>query len=497
MGGEIADLKKRADEYEARIREKPPADELDRRVPDIADKSAYPIDALGEVLGRAAHAIASTVDAPAAIAAHSVLAVAAFAAQDKANIVMDGRTLALSLFMLTIAESGDRKSACDKVASAPLADWQHEKVRDHLMDLQTYKNAQEVYDCERKVVLRSKKSAAEKAAALGKLDIPVVPPEPVVICQEPTLEGLQRSFRLGLPGQALFSDEGAQFFGGHAMNPDNIQKTIAGLSKFWDGSPITRTRAAPGESATLYDRRLSIHLLVQPVIARTVLSNPLLMKQGILARFLIAEADSLAGTRLYKNSNPMEHSAVIRFHQVIRDLLAHVPATRECGALELPALPLSREAKEIWIASYNGTERELSPGGLLELVKPVTSKAGENAIRMAGVFAVIERTLQVTAEQMERAWELATYYLQHALRAAQLNESNEAERSAREVFDWLKSQPAKKATIDDMQRLLIPKRHRKSVAHIRTLMTSLEISGAVVVAEKNGRGEPGAWEVIA
>ena len=39
-------------------------------------------------------------------------------------------------------------------------------------------------------------------------------------------------------------------FGGHANKPENMLKSVAGLSKLWDGAPITRTRAAEGERIT-------------------------------------------------------------------------------------------------------------------------------------------------------------------------------------------------------------------------------------------------------
>lgn len=473
-----------------------PARELGRKLKTIAEKQPYPIDALGELLGSAARAIAQTVAVPEPIAAHSVLSVAAFAAQDKADIFMDGRTIPLSLFMLTIAESGDRKSACDKVASAPLYHWQREKVREAAQEIQQYRNARDVYESEHKKVLADKKlTAADKAALLDTLQPPVPPAEPIVICQEPTLEGLQKSFKQGQPSQALFSDEGAQFFGGHAMNPDNCAKTIAGLSKYWDGSPITRTRAGQGESCTMYDRRLSTHLMLQPFIADAVLNNPLLMQQGILARFLITEADSLAGTRFYKADNPMEHPAVIRFHREIAELLAHIPVVRECGGLELPIIELSQPARDVWVTAYNSAERELAPGGLLEVIKPIVSKGGENANRIAGVFAVLEGTGQVTGAQMTRAWTLAAYYLQNALRAAQLSDASLMERDAREVLDWLTGRAGQGANIGEIQKKVTPVRHRKSVVHIRLILAELVGAGAVTVTQHNSKGEPSAWGV--
>lgn len=458
----------------------------------------YPLGALGPLLGGAACAIAEAVQAPPELAAQSVLAVAGFAAQDKANITMDGRTCPLSLFLITVAESGDRKTACDRVASKPLDEWQRRKVLEHTAELRGYRDAAEIYEVERRAALSGKKvSAANKAAALEALVAPQPPPEPVVICQEPTLEGLQRSFRHGWPSQALFNDEGGQFFGGHAMNAENAMKTIAGLSKYWDGAPIVRTRAAQGESAALYDRRLSIHLQAQPRIAEAVLADPLLLEQGLLARFLIAEARSLAGTREYREVDAYLQADVVKFHRVIARLLDYMPETAEGGGLVLPDLALSSEARALWIYAYNRTEREQAPGGLLEVVKSAASKAAENALRLAGVFAVLEDAREVTEDQMRRGWTLAAYYLQNALRSAQLNAVNQAQRAAREVLEWLKAQPRGAASIEDIQKRLTPKQHRKSVEHIRAILALLVDSNAVRVTARNTKGDPARWEVVA
>lgn len=50
-------------------------------------------------------------------------------------------------------------------------------------------------------------------------------------------------------------------------------RTIAGLSKIWDGLPIDRVRAGDG-IASLYERRAAIHLLLQPIILNCRQSGP-------------------------------------------------------------------------------------------------------------------------------------------------------------------------------------------------------------------------------
>jgi putative DNA primase/helicase len=86
------------------IRELPPAD-------------PFPIDALGDILGNAANGIHDKVQAPMAICAQSVLAAATLTVQGYADIELPtGDTGPVSNFYLTVAASGDRKSAADKIA---------------------------------------------------------------------------------------------------------------------------------------------------------------------------------------------------------------------------------------------------------------------------------------------------------------------------------------------------------------------------------------------
>lgn len=474
-----------------------PGDLAPQCLPDVADRLQYPLDMLGPLLGGAAGAIAAAVQAPPEIAAHSVLAVAAFAAQDKANILMkDGRRIPLSLFLLTVAESGDRKTACDRVAGRPLEEWQRERQKDYRRALKQYGDETEVYKAlHRDALGGNKKSPADRVAALDALQAPEPPREPIVICQEPTLEGLHKSFWKGQPSQALFNDEGGQFFGGYAMNLDNMLKTIAALSRYWDGSTITRTRAAEGESVTMRDRRLSIHLQAQPRVAALVLCDRMMQEQGLLARFLVAEARSMAGTRLYQPVNPYQSREVQQFHQRINDLLEYVPETDDSGGLVLPDLLLTQDAGELWVETYNRTELAQAPGALLELVKPAASKAAENALRIAGVFAVLEDTETINTEQIARAWTLATYYLNGTLRAAQMAEHNSAENAALEVLDWLKGREGRRASMDELSKGL-PRPHRKSVIHIRSLLALLEAAGRVRVTTFNRSGDPAGWEVV-
>src|SRR5690348_13651206 len=78
----------------------------------------YPLDSLGSIIGPAARAVMEYVQVPDALAAHAVLGFAALAAQAHANVQTLGGLRPISLYMMTVAESGERKSAADRLAGS-------------------------------------------------------------------------------------------------------------------------------------------------------------------------------------------------------------------------------------------------------------------------------------------------------------------------------------------------------------------------------------------
>lgn len=407
-------------------------------LPEMDKAAPYPVEALGPVLGEAAKAIASIVKVPPAMAAQSVLSAAAMAAQPHGDAVRDGQVIPLSLFMLTVAESGDRKSAADKLALTAHRQYQRDLMEQYKADRKEYRDANDVYQKARAAILdRAKTDPHAAKAEIGQLEEPIEPPSPFILAEEPTLEGLQKSLLRGHASQGLFSDEGGQFFGGHASKPENMLKTVAGLSKLWDAAPITRTRASEGESDFRHGCRLSAHLMIQPIVATDVLSNPTMKGQGFLPRFLVAWPTSLAGTRRYESADPTTDPRLGRYWQRMAALLALEPFKSEAGELTPSALHMGKQAKDVWIKEHDRFEIELGQGGDLEDIKPTAAKAAENLLRIAGVFAIVEQSSSISAPLAERAAILMRWYVTEALRLAQPIKIDPQLRNADRLAHWL------------------------------------------------------------
>lgn len=87
----------------------------------LGKPAPFPVDVLGPVLENAALGINDIVQCPLALAGNSVLAAASLASQAHVNVVFPatGRPIPTSIFLLTVGESGERKSAAEARCGRP------------------------------------------------------------------------------------------------------------------------------------------------------------------------------------------------------------------------------------------------------------------------------------------------------------------------------------------------------------------------------------------
>jgi len=307
-------------------------------------------------------------------------------------------------------------------------------------------------------------------------------------------EALQKSFLGGRPAQGLFNDEGGQFFGGHAMNRDNCVKTIGAFSKLWDDGYTDRARATADEKFTLYNRRLAIHLMVQPIVVANVLTDRVLQGQGIMARFLICEAQSLAGTRFYSQTNLSSDPAIIRYYSRAKELLSESLHLDDDGGLNLESIELTDDAKSLWIKFFNATEAEQRAGGELELIKPVASKIGENVLRIAGVISVLEGRKVIEVETMAGALTLGEFYLQQALRIAQKGDVTAIDAAANELLEFFRRKSSR-ATIQEIRTTGPRKYDLRKTKRIRHICAYLVRASKLKVVSYDANDNPAEWEV--
>jgi hypothetical protein len=412
---------------------------------EIPPGAPYPTEVLGP-LRPAVEAVQGATQAPVAIPAASALAVASLAVQGHADVESLGGPRPLSLYLLTVARSGERKTSCDAPLLAELRAYEREQARAHRDAFASWQNAHALWAGERSRILGEAKANKGEGRTAAQADLealgpePAMPPLPDRTVTEPTFEGLTRLFAHGQPSLGLFSDEGGQFLGGHGMNADNRQKTLAALNDLWQGNPIRRTRAGDGH-VTLHGRRLALHIMAQPVVAQGFMADPLAEGTGFLARCLIAEPPSAIGSRFHANARP-DPAALAAFGARLREILeVPLPMCEETRELRPRLLPLSAKARELLVRFADVVEAAQAPGGDFAHITAAGSKAAEQACRIAGVLCLWRdlNAEEVDLDAMEWGIRLAEYYLGEAARladaAAVTGEIDRAERLRRWLLD--------------------------------------------------------------
>jgi hypothetical protein len=420
--------------------------------------SPFPVEALGDVLGPAAQAIAAKVQCAPAMASQSVLAVASLAAQALADVALPyGQVRPLSLFCLTIAASGDRKTSADHEAMAPVK-MREKRLREAFDPLeQDHAIAVAAWRAQRAQIERGKSEISDRRAKLDALGPePAAPVKPILTLGESTAEGLAKHMPV-LPGAlGIFSAEGGQFLNGHGFTADAKMRTAASFANLWDGSGLRRLRAGDGLT-DLHGRRLAAHLMIQPEAAKDVLGDPVLRDQGLLSRLLIAAPDSLAGDRLWQEPDYEIEPALRRYMARMLSIFEEpLQAANDQGNELTPrALGLSAPARERWIAFRDEVERDMRPGGRFASLRDVAGKAAEQAARLAGVLTLVDNITArfISGDVMARGCDLMSWYLGEAVRMAEVTYVPPAIANAQLILDWIRARGLQEVDAATIQKI--------------------------------------------
>lgn len=401
-------------------------------LPEIAAPNEYPVKALPPLMRDAALAIADHVMAPLALAGQSIVGAAVHLAQTRVNAphMHSPSGMPSSVFLLTLGESGDRKSATRKLAFKEIDDKE--------------KADRAAYQTECANIINQANQLTSKKAREQFMDSHPLPPDPSTQYTDATFERIAADFIRGKACASWDTDEGGQMLGGASLKSETRTASIGGLCKAFDDGRFERSRAASNAevSGIAFRRRLSIHLMAQPVAVAEALADPLLRGQGFLPRFLFTSPQSLAGTRILTPERMARKSygdpRLQRYWQRCREIMASAPHIDESGEVVAPALDMDRDAAAIWLEFYNETESEQSTLGRYAGLRPFAARAGEQARRLAAVFACFEGVEEIDGDCMRRACELVRHSLAEWLRYTDAETIHPDLRDAAAVMAWMR-----------------------------------------------------------
>ena len=391
----------------------------------------YPLDALPLAIRLAVEEVASFVKAPVPMVASSALAALSLAIQAHADAKrLEKLHGPVGLFLLVIADSGERKSTCDGFFTKTISDYEEAQAEAAKAALKDHRAAIEAWEAKRggvkekiRQLAKENKSTAGMESILRNLEHnkPEPPRIPRLLYADATPEALAYGLAKQWPSGGIVSSEAGIVFGSHGMGKDSVMRNLSLLNQLWDGKSLTIDRRST-ESFTLRGARLTAALQVQEPTLREFFnrSGALARGTGFLARFLVAWPESTQGMRQIDPDAPDGPSTwphLAAFHRRIAAILAQPVPIDEDGALTPPILPLTPDAKAAWVEYHNAIECELSRGGEFYDVRDVASKSADNAARVAALFQMFEGGAGAIGHAaFESASLISAWHLQEARR---------------------------------------------------------------------------------
>ena len=368
---------------------------------------AYPVAALGP-LAPACRAIAEAGQVQPAMVGQCLIGAASLLTQGLFNVATLAGRRPLSLYLLTLGDSGDGKSTAQGAAMAPVNDWQRRQAKRYSDDLKAFEQ--------------------NKAKRKKGDDVPEAPLSPFRLVGDATVEGLRRDLDGGVCSQGVFSDEAASILSGYGMSADHRSKTAGVFSKLWDNGHLSVSRVTGGR-VERYGRRVALHWLIQPMAASESISDPLLVALGFWPRFLMAWPESQA-PRLARQFRPEALPAVAAYWRRCDELLK-VSLPEDAG--DNPVLSLAADAHVMLSHAFERFEQD---------GKPFALRASEQACRVAGVLSAFAGDNVVSAASMQGALALVAYSLKTWQTIVDEGAADQGGTQALRLYEFLLGRPA-------------------------------------------------------
>ena len=417
-----------------------------RSLTELERAEPYPQGALPPIIRDAVAEVAGYVQAPVALIAASALAAVSTAVQTRYSV---RRNAALygpaTLYLLTVAESGERKSTVDNIFTAPIREW--EAAQRKLAGQRRAEYKAQLEDWERQAELLQKNmTSGYLAPQPGQLDPRVVhdlarPKEPRTIRllrEDDTPEALAIALE-NYPVASIISAEAGTIFGSHGMNAESITRNLAQANKMWDGGSILRGRAGSGE-LQVEGMRVTMGLQVQPNVLDGFVQRTGGLAKGIgyFARFLFCRPDSTQGTRLYKEP-PADRPAHAAFCNRMTTLLAVEAEFDDYDRLLPEYIGFDAAAQRVWIGFHDEVEELQGSDFEYSGIKDVASKAADNAARLACCLHVFQQggSGAIGLDAMLAACKLMRWYLDEAVRFGRTADAAPELADAQLLEEWL------------------------------------------------------------
>lgn len=358
------------------------------------------------------------IKAPRALVFSSALTTIATASQGLIDVCKPNEQIVpVSLMVLTVANSGERKSTAENIFLRGVRHFQDEMDVIYQKETSDWSARQSIWEARRKAILKKTLLVDNKEgdeACRQFMDhhasVPVKPRRFKLLYEDATSEALFLGLHQNIPTAGLISSEGGGVLTGKAFNDLSKQNAL------WSGDVITVDRV----SSESYEvrARLTVSLMVQENSFSSYMKKHGQRSRGsgLWARFLVCNPSSTQGSRLIAGGDAPWHCCE-KFSERIREILK-----KSVESLVEPSAPrqvvkFSMEAAQRWVNIFNAIESEIGSGGRYFGMGDHASKLADNIARVAALFHFFERKVgDIALETLEAAVDVCFWYSDEFLR---------------------------------------------------------------------------------
>jgi hypothetical protein len=407
-------------------------------------------------------------ETPGAMAVMGVLGMLAVCCQKKFRVQNDGRhSEPLSLYLLSAAKSGERKSSVMSKAREPLSLWERQeanRMQPEIAEATSRRKADES-----RVEYLRKKAAKEPNAekrekVMGEIlqierELPAVPVAPCLTTSDATLEALAPHMERQGERMAVVSDEGGIFEILAGIYSNGQPKLDLALQGF-DGGEVRIVRAM-GREVNLRNPALSFVLFTQPEVLEKACRNPAFRGRGLVQRFLFVVPSQRIGFRQLPDDSPGVSEGIKKtWESIVLRLLDEKQSKNDFGEPIARMIRLDRGAFRVWKDYQRELEPLMRPGGRWHFETGWCSKFPGAVARIAGLLHCAlaahghcgPDAVPMSESTMHMAVSLGRKLEQHALKAFGVAGMNDVEKLAAKIAGWLQEKQATGVSRRDIQR---------------------------------------------
>ncbi len=355
-------------------------------------------------------------------------------------VKMPGRDVIhpVSLMLLTVAESGVRKTALESKFFKSIRDFQKKQENENITRLRKYEFDHELWSTKRQTLLSLLRKAVRKGEDCEKIEMqlrnmedekPDLPKTFNLLHEDTSIQALLKSMHDHHPVACLVSSEADEILNGLAM-----QKTSA-INSLWSGSDVTVGRSSR-PSFTITGGRLTAALMTQKSSVQNYLEKrgKRARGSGLLARFLTVYPQSFIGYRDSGAGKSEKSPYCDSFNQRIRELISRTLDDNEKKLSKPKVLEFLPEAIKEWNATEKFIEDQCRTNGIYEQATDHAGKLMDNMNRVAALIHLCENDRgSITKENFIIARDICLHYSMHFLE--HLVPETQAQQDAKKLYN--------------------------------------------------------------